>query len=158
MIAFDEEHPLKVLGDDEFEIIRRETMIHARLDKMKTGTTGRALAKVANVGERTMQALFKHPEGATTTTVYALCEGLGVDISCIRGYADPMTPEELEALYMDEALTDEDRRLVAETLQHLHRIRKPPRFRIREADPDAAYEYDWVKDAMELGKEDAENL
>lgn len=158
MIAFDDTHPLRVVGDDEYDLIRRKSMIRARLDRIRAGRSAKELAKVAHVGERTMQGLFKHPEAATLETVGALCEALGIDMSEIRGYADPMTPGELAALYMDEALTDEDRRIVAATLRHIHSMRKPPRFRLVNVDPTATYDYDWRQDAIEQGKADAENL
>jgi hypothetical protein len=167
MIGFDEgayqqgryPHPLNVVGNDNYEIAERRAFISRRLEILRDGRDATELAKVAKgVSARTMQGLFDHPEKASPETVSALCEVLGVDISCIRGYADPMTPEELEALYMDDALTDEDRRIVCETLQHIHRIRKPPRIRLQVGEDDPNAVNDWHTYATQSGIEEAEKI
>jgi len=132
MIAFDEKHPLRVLGNDPSEMEERNAMIRARLDEIRGTTPANALARIANTSERTMQGLFQNPRDATPTTIHALCGAVGVSLSEIRGYPDPMPPEEMERLYMDSALTDEDRRIVAHTLQHIYEMRNPPRIHLTD--------------------------
>lgn len=157
MIAFDERHPLKVLGDDGLEVLRREAMIAERLRAIKEGTTAKALGLSSAVGERTMQGLFKRPGEATAETVGALCDHLGVDVSAIRGRADPMPTSELAAIYENTALTDSDRRLIADTAAHLLEMRAPPRIPLadRGGDPDYG---ELVREAEEQGKRDAAKI
>lgn len=81
------------------------------------------LAKEANLPQSTISHLFKRNNAPTFPTVEAVCGALGITMSQFfadDGEAVVLTPEQRECLLLFGTLSDEQRKLVKETMRHFN--------------------------------------
>lgn len=79
------------------------------------------LAKAANLPQSTISHLFKRNNAPTFHTVQAICRAFSITMSQFfaeEGDSVVLTPEQQELLFLWGSLTDDQQRLLKETMKH----------------------------------------